>query len=55
MNLPVKQTEKQINTAKHQELLVEQPVDASLPPEQEPGKASKPGIGHLKTVGNCHV
>lgn len=52
---PVEQTEKQIDPTKHQELLVYQPVDASLPPEEELGESTEPGIGHLKSVRNCHV
>lgn len=53
--IPVTHTEKQINPTKHQKLFVKQPVDASLPPEQELGEATKPGIGHFERVGNCHV
>lgn len=50
INLPVKQTEKQINSTENQQLLVQQPVDASLPPEQEPGEAGKSGICHFQSV-----
>lgn len=55
VNLPVKHTEKHINPTKHQQLFVKQPVDASLPPEQELGEATESGIGHFKGVRNCHV
>lgn len=53
--IPVTHTEKQINPTKYQKLFVKQPVDASPPPEQELGEATKPGIGHFEGVGNCHV
>ena len=52
---PVKNTEKGIHDTKHQEFLIQQPVDASFPSEQELGEATKPCIGHLKAVGNRHI
>lgn len=54
-NLPVKHTEKQINPTEHQNFFVKQPVDASLPPKQQLGEATKSCIGHFKGVRNCHV
>lgn len=54
-NLPVKHTEKEINPTEQHKLLVEQPVDAPLPPEKELRETSKPHIGHLECVRNRHV
>lgn len=55
MNAPVEQTEEDVKDTKQQELLVHEAVDAALPPEQEPGEASKPHVGHFQTVGDRHV
>lgn len=54
-HLPVAQAEKQISPTKHQELLVKQLVDAPLPPEQESGETTEPGVGHFQGVGDGHV
>lgn len=55
MDLPVKDAEEQVNCTEHQELLIQQSVDASPPPEQEPGESIKPDVGHLQRVRNRHV
>lgn len=54
VNSPVKQAEKQINATENQQLFVNQLVDASLPPEQEFGEATKSGIGYFEGVRDGH-
>lgn len=45
---PVEDAEEHINPTKDQELFVEQPIDAALPPEEQSGEAPEPGVGHLQ-------
>lgn len=52
--LPVKQTEKQINPTEDQQILIQQPVDAPSPSEQQLGEAAEPHVGHFKCVRHCH-
>lgn len=53
-DLPVNDAEKQINSTEDQQLLVEQLIDAALPPEQEFGEAPEPHVGHLQAVWHRH-
>lgn len=55
VHVPVKHAEEQINSTKHQQVLVEQPVDAPLPPEQQLGEATERDVSHLECVRHCHV
>lgn len=52
---PVQQTEEEVDPAERQQLLVHQPVDASLPPEEQLGESTKAGVGHLESVGHRHL
>lgn len=52
--LPVKHTEKRVQPTEHQHFLVQQPVDAAFPPEEQLREATKSSVGHLQGVRHRH-